>query len=387
MAKKRLIINQGGTSSSKTFSILQLLVLISLYATSKLLISVVSESLPHLKRGCIRDAESIMGSAWDDKRYNRTDHIYHFDNADIEFFGADDAAKLRGGRRDILYCNEANNIGKPAFDELDVRTRICTFIDYNPVSEFWAHDKMRNAGIVDFSKDQSTDGIAFIHSTYQDAKHVLPNEIVQSIESRKLTDPNWWRVYGLGEVGNIEGLVHPLFSVIDELPEGGMRFYGLDFGFSNDPTSLVHNVIKGDDLSSDQVIYEAGLTNDQIAKRMEQAGVRKGYDEIFADAAEPKSIAEIKRHGFNIKPAPKGSDSVIAGIQKVNQYRQHWTKRSVDCIKEQRNYRYIEDKDGRITNKPIDDYNHGMDGRRYAVIGKTSAHGPMLVTSSGVVQA
>ena len=361
--KKTLLINQGGTSSSKTYSILQLLIIIAVYAKVPTMISVVSESLPHLKRGAMRDYQVIMGEDFRADAWAATDKIYTFGRGKIEFFGADDASKLRGGRRDILFINEANNISRDAFDELDVRTRACTIIDYNPVSEFWAHDLMASP------ENLWKNRIHFNKSTYLDAKHVLPPETVAKIESRR-GDPNWWHVYGLGEVGNIEGLVHPSFSVVDEMPSGGIEFYGLDYGYSQDPTALVRNVILGQDLYSDQLIYESGLMNDQIAKRFEQVGVRKNYDEIFADAAEPKSAAEIRRYGYNIRGAPKGEDSVRTGIQLVNQYKQHWTKRSVDCIKEQRNYRYIETADGKITEKPMDDFNHGMDARRYALAGK-----------------
>jgi len=317
--------------------------------------------MPHLKRGCIRDFLSILGPTFDEARYNRTDHIYHFDKADIEFFPADDSTKLRGGRRDILFINEANNVSLDAYNELDIRTRACTFIDYNPVSEFWAHERIDKPGV------------AYIHSTYMDARHVLPPEVVEKIERRKGLDPNWWRVYGLGEVGNVEGLVHPVFTMCDDMPAQGDTFYGLDFGYTNDPTALVKCVIVGDSLFCDQLIYETGLTNDAIARRLESLGVRRNFDEVYADCAEPKSIAEIKARGYNVKPAMKGADSLLAGIQRVNQYRQHWTKRSVDAIKEQRNYRYVETSDGKITNKPIDDYNHAMDARRYALFTRLTA--------------
>jgi phage terminase large subunit len=337
---------------------MQLLILVCTYAKNKILVSVVSESTPHLRRGCIRDFMSIMGSSFDDSRYNKTEHIYRFAKAEMEFFPADNSSKMRGGRRDILFINECNNVSKTAFDELDVRTKRITFLDYNPVADFWGTELI------------GTPNSEYIHSTYLDAKHVLPKATIDSIESRKDRDPNWWRVYGLGEVGKIEGLVHPTFTTCKEMPEGGERFYGLDFGFSSDPTALVLCVLKDDTLYCDQLIYESGLTNDSIARRMESVGVKKHYDEIFADSAEPKSIREIGLHGFNIRPAPKGSDSVNAGIQKINQYKQVWTERSIDAIKEQRNYRYIETSDGKITEKPMDDFNHAMDARRYAVFTK-----------------
>ena len=354
---KSVSINQGGTSSSKTYSIMQLLTLIGTWRN--VLISVVSESVPHLKRGVIRDFQNILGDRYDDRRYNRTDRIYYLDKGIIEFFPADDSSKMRGGRRDVLFCNECNNISKNAATELMVRTKMFTFLDFNPVAEFWAHE-MR------YDKD-----VEFIKSTYLDAKSVLPQSIVDNIEKRR-NDKNWWRVYGLGEIGNIEGLVHPEFNAIDSMPDGAIEFYGLDFGYTNDPTSLVRCVIIDDCLYCDQVIYRTGLNNDQIAKQMISNGVRKDYDEVFADGSEPKSINEIRRYGINIKAAPKGRDSVLSGIQRVNQYKQFWTKRSVDAIKEQRNYKYIETDDGKITNKPIDDFNHAMDARRYGVFGKMS---------------
>jgi phage terminase large subunit len=309
-----------------------------------------------------------MGDDYETSKWNATDHIYNFGAAQMEFFSADDDKKLRGGRRDVLFINEANNISKRAFDELQVRTRRFTFLDHNPVSEYWAHEM------------KSRSDVEWIHSTYQDAKNVLPAEIITNIESRKGKDPNWWNVYGLGLLGNIEGLVHPSFDQVDILPDGGIDFYGLDFGFSNDPTVLIHCKTIKDHLYSDELIYEKGLNNEQICHRLEQSGVRKGYDEIFADSAEPKSISEIALHGYNIQPAPKGKDSVVAGIQRVNQYHQHWTKRSVSSIKEQRNYRYIQTMDSKITNKPIDDWNHAMDARRYALMGKIILGGNQLFT-------
>ena len=358
----KLIVNQGGTSSTKTYSAIQFFVLRHLYGRFTGLTSFVSESFPHLRRGIMRDFINIMGIYYDPKRFSKTESIYSFDDGEIEFFSADDASKLRGGRRKRLFLNEANNVSGDAFDELDVRTLDFTMIDFNPVSEFWYHEK-------NLSNDPKT---KFIHSTYLDGRPVLPKSTIEKIEARRYRDPNWWNVYGLGKLGNIEGLVYPAFSTCDELPAGGVRFFGMDFGFTNDPTTLIHCVIIGDSLYCDQLIFETGLTNDQIAGRLESLGVRKNYDEIFADAAEPKSIEEIRRRGFNIRPAPKTQDSVSAGIQKVNQYKQSWTKRSIDCIKEQRNHRYIQGSDGKLSNKPMDDFNHGLDGRRYAIFGKTT---------------
>jgi phage terminase large subunit len=371
----KIIVNQGGTSSSKTYSILQLLIVLAaspIYTAGT--ISVVSESIPHLKRGAIRDFQKILGDKFDDAEFNRTDHIYKFNKSQIEFFSADDSARLRGGRRNILFLNECNNITMDAFDELDVRTVGSTFLDYNPVSEFWIHELLQKNGISDFTKDcfpQDSKQICFIHSTYMQARQVLPKATIDKIESRRERNPNWWNVYGLGLVGNVEGLVHPIFTTCEEMPAigSGPEFYGLDFGFT-DETALIKCMVVGDQLYCDQLIYETGLTNPQIARRMESFGIRKNHDEIFADSAEPKSIKEIASYGFNIKGVEKGPDSVRAGILKVNEYRQVWTKRSVDSIKEQRNYRYIQKDDGTFSDKPMDDFDHSMSARRYAVISK-----------------
>ena len=356
-AGKRRALNEGGTASTKTWSILYLLSLIA--QKRQVLISIVSESLPHLKRGAIRDFFNIIGESQENNpRYNKTEQTYISGKGRIEFFGADEAAKVRGPRRHILFLNEANNIPWETARGLDIRTEQFTVCDWNPVSEFWAHE---------YWVGQPEN--AYIHSTYLDAVDVLPPEVVANIESNRDKDPNWWNVYGLGRLGKIEGLVYPFFSQVDVLPQGD-TFYGLDFGYSNDPTTLVACVIRGDILYCSELIYEKGLTNDAIAHRMDELGVRRNYDEIYADSAEPKSIEEIYQYGFNIKGAPKGPGSVEYGHQKVRQYKQFWTSDSVNCIKEQRNFRYVADKNGKLTDKTAHLFSHGMDARRYGVMGK-----------------
>ncbi len=359
----RRALNEGGTSSSKTMSILQLLDQIARHSKRDMIITVSSESMPHLKRGCIRDFFRIIGeSAQLNPNYSQTEHIYDYTSngvrRQIEFVAIDEPSKARGGRRQIYFLNEANNNPYEAFKEMDIRTELFTFLDWNPTSEFWAHE---------YLKGQPEN--AYIHSTYKDAEWVLPESIIKNIESNRDKDPNWWNVYGLGRIGRIEGLVYPYFEQVDELPKGDV-FYGLDFGYTNDPTALVRCVIQDKDLYCQELIYQSGLTNDAIAYRMAELGVRKGYDEIFADAAEPKSIEEIHRHGFNIKSCPKGADSVEYGLQRVRQHRIHWTKDSLNGIKEIRNYRYIADKNGALTSKTTHQYSHMMDAMRYGVVGK-----------------
>ncbi len=365
---QRRSLNEGGTASSKTWSIMQVLILIAQNTKSPLLISCVSESLPHLKRGLIRDFFRILGEQQDNNpRYNKTEHTYTFGNGVIEFFGADEADKVRGPRRDILFINEANNVPWDAARGLDVRTSLFTFADWNPVSEFWVHQYEDSTGrqIPGWLHDK---GSAYIHSTYQDAAAVIPQSVVDNIESNRGKDPNWWNIYGLGLLGRIEGLVYPFFKQIDVLPEQGELVYGLDFGFSGDPAVLVRNRMFRDEVYSEELIFERELTNQDIASRMRELGIQRA-DMIWADSAEPKSIEEIFRLGFNIFGVSKGPGSVEYGHQKVRQCRQYWTKESTNCIKEQRNFRYSPDKNGKLTERTTHMFSHGMDARRYAVAG------------------
>ncbi|GAF89110.1 unnamed protein product, partial [marine sediment metagenome] len=237
LSGKRRALNEGGTSSSKTYSILQLLILIAQYAKDNFLISVVSESLPHLKRGCIRDFINIMGDEFDSDKYNKTEHIYTFGKGVIEFFGADEVGKIKGPRRDIVFINEGNNVPWETARGLDIRTRLFTFVDWNPVCEFWAHQYESGGRIISGWLHEPNS--AYIHSTYLDCylvdgSCVLPQEVIDNIESNRETDPNWWNIYGLGKLGKIEGRVYPYFEQVEILPEGE-EFYGLDFGYSNDP--------------------------------------------------------------------------------------------------------------------------------------------------------
>lgn len=368
---KRRALNEGGTTSSKTYSIIAILCCIAYSSCRPLIISIVSESLPHLKRGCIRDFLNIMGDSFDESKYNKTEHTYLLNKSTLEFFPADKPSKMRGGRRDILFINEANNIHYDSYRELDIRTSAFTFLDWNPTSEFWIHE---NKMIADLRN-------AYTHSTYLDVKAILPlfdaynrmklEDKIRDIEDNREKDVNWFNVYGLGRVGKIQGLIHSNFSTIpdSEYPDSskGIHGYGLDFGYSNDPSALIENIVIDDTVFSRQVFYRKGMTNRDIIAAFEKHGIRKRFDEIYADSNEPKSIQEIYDSDYNIKAVAKGADSVEAGIQKINQYKQVWTEESLDAIKEQRNYRYIEDKDGKITNKPVGNFNHAMDGRRYYI--------------------
>ncbi len=380
--RRHRALNEGSSSSTKTFSILQLLDQIATYARKPIIISVVSESLPHLKKATIRDFFNIRNEpdAKGNPNWNMTDHVYTYplSGAKIEFFGADEAGKVHGPRRQILFLNEANNIPWKAVQALDLRTDLFVFADWNPVSEFWAYEyESGGVRVQGWIHDSNWTGDpnrpyrnAYIHSTYHDGIGVVPGAAVEKLEEFRDKDPNAWRIYGLGLMGMTEGLVYSAeFFQCREIPDGGYEFFGLDWGYSVDPTVLLRLVIKGDALYAEELLYEKGLSNADIAHLMVELGIKKHHDIIYADNEDPKSIDEICSHGFNMKGAPKGPGSVEYGHQKVRQFTHYWTQDSLNCIKEQRNFRYLEDKEGRLTTKTGRLYKHGMDARRYGVVG------------------
>ena len=355
---KRRVFFEGGTNSSKTYSAMQFLKLILSTSKEPYLATVTSESLPHLKRGAIRDFIEIMGDEIIESQWNRTDMIYRWGNGSrIEFVSGDHAEKFAGARRHILFCNEMNNIHRDVYREADLRTFRLTIGDWNPYHEFWFHDEK----MMDQTENVFVSGL-----TYKDTPEIVSQAVIQVIESYKDKDPNYYRVHGLGLLGKLEGLVYPHFEQVDSLPEGFV-FYGLDFGFVSDPTALTKNVIIGDKLYSQELMYTSGLTNDEIGREMMLKGVKR--EPVYADPNEPKSIEELRRMGFNMQESVKGKGSVAYGIQRVNQYYQYWTKDSLNGIKEQRNFRYIEDREhpGRFTERTTHQWSHLNDSRRYSV--------------------
>jgi phage terminase large subunit len=350
----------GGTSASKTISILLWLIDYAQSAKGKL-ISVVSESFPHLKRGAIRDFLNIMQAHkyYKDSLWNKTDYTYNFESGSkIEFFSADQPGKVRGPRRDILFINEANNIPYETYTQLEVRTKDMIWLDWNPVSEFWFYSNDISGEVP--VKDR--DDCDFLILTYKDNEALDPN-IVKAIEARR-GNKNWWKVYGLGELGDAEGRIYKDWLTIDEIPhEARLERYGLDFGYSNDPTAIVGVHYYNGGYILDQVAYQKGLSNKQIADILKNLPLAT----VFADSAEPKSIDEISSYGISIMPSQKGQGSVNQGIQYVQDQRISVTKRSLDLLKEYRNYLWLTDKDGKIINDPSPIYNHLMDAVRYAI--------------------
>ncbi len=360
---KRRIFLEGGTWSSKTYSAMQFLVFLleNWSEDEPLLATVSSESMPHLKRGCIRDFLDIMGDSLIESQWNRSDFCYTFpkNGCKLEYVSDDHPEKWAGGRRHILFWNELNNIHRLSYMEGDIRTRLFTIGDWNPYGEFWFHD----------DKLAEEAGNVYIHGlTYHDTPEVVSKKTIETIESYKDKDPNYYRVHALGLLGNLEGLVYPLFEQVDSLPEGDY-FYGLDYGFASDPTVFTKHVIIGDKLYSQEMFWNTdALTNDQISREIDLCHVSRSSP-IYPDPDEPKSAEELRKFGWTVIDAVKGKGSVAYGIKKVNEYYQHWTEGSLNCIKEQRNHRYLEDKQhpGRFTDRTTHQWSHGLDSRRYPV--------------------
>ncbi len=352
---KRIRAIQGGTSASKTVSILIYLIALAQSDTSPTLTSIVSESLPHLKRGAMRDFLMIMKEHgyYVDARWNRSDFTYTFETgSQIEFFSADQPDKLRGARRDRLFINEANNIAFDAFEQLEVRTKDFIFIDWNPTNEYWFYTEV---------KDKRGD-VDHIILTYKDNEALAP-EIVASIEQRK-GRKSWWDVYGLGQLGEVEGKIFRGWQIIDQIPhEARLERYGLDFGYSNDPSAIVAIYYYNGGYIWDEVLFGKGLSNKQIADVI--ANQPRGM--VIADSAEPKSIDELRMYGVNIQPTTKGPGSVLQRIQMTQDQRISVTKQSINIIKEYRNYLWETDKDGRILNEPEHTWSHSMDAGTYAM--------------------
>jgi phage terminase large subunit len=307
----------------------------------------------------MRDFKNIMTAHhyWRDALWNSTDSIYTFETgSQIEFFSADQADKLRGARRDRAFLNEANNVSLDVFDQVEVRTKEFIFLDWNPSSEYWFYTDILN----------KREDVEFITLTYKD-NEALSQEIVASIEARK-NRAGWWQVYGLGRLGEVEGKIYKDWQIIDTIPhEARLERFGLDFGYSNDPTAIVALYYYNGGYILDEICFQKGLSNKQIADIIQN----QKQAIVIADSAEPKSIDEIASYGVTILPAQKGADSVLYGIQAVQAQKISVTKRSANVIKEYRNYLWDTDKDGKIIQKPEHTWSHSMDAIRYSIASLT----------------
>jgi len=352
--KKRIRAVAGGTSASKTISIL---VWCIDYAQSSKneLISVVSESYPHLEMGAMLDFENIMKDRgyWEEKRWHGTKHTYTFaTGSKIQFFSADTYGKAHGPRRDILFLNECNNLSYNIVDQLIIRTRKIVWMDWNPTIEFYFYTEM-----LPKRKD-----IDFITLTYLDNEG-LDQITIDEIETHR-DNKQWWTVYGEGKLGVIDTRIYDGWDIIDEVPhEARLERHWCDFGYSNDPCAMGDLYYYNGGYILDEQVYQKGLSNKNIADVL----LNLETAPTIADSAEPKSIDDIAGYGLMVLPSVKGPDSVRNGIAGVQEQKISVTKRSVNIIKEYRNYLWETDREGTIINKPMKRNDHHMDGIRYAI--------------------
>ena len=361
-----IIVNQGGTSSGKTYAILQ--VLFSLAINAECTTTVVGQDIPNLKVGALRDALDIINA---DEAilqqlvfYNRSERVLSFRNGSIiEFNSYDNEQDAKSGKRDYLFVNEANGIPYNVFEQLSLRTRQKVFIDYNPDTSFWVHDKiipLENTELI-----------------ISDHRHnpFLTDKTRAKIEALKDKDEDLWKVYARGRTGRVEGLVLKKWYVTTEsFIDKELIGYGIDFGFTNDPTAMIEVRMQDGELWIKEVIYDTGLTNQDISNRMDIADISRGTL-IVADSAEPKSIEELRRLRWTVDGVKKGKDSIMFGINLLKGYTINVDAGSKNLIKELEQYRWKVDKNGDSLNVPIDNYNHAIDALRYIIMHKFSKKG------------
>jgi len=358
--KSRIRIVKGGTSASKTISILALLINYAIRNKGKE-ISVVSESIPHLRRGCIKDFLSILKglNRYSDSQFNKSTLKYIFSNGSyIEFFSTDQPDKLRGARRTDLYINECNNVPFDAYTQLAVRTSGTIWLDYNPSNLFWVDKELVGK--------QDTD---YITLTYKD-NNALPESIVKEIEKAKEKAKtstywaNWWKVYGLGETGSLEGVCIPDWKEIDRLPEDArILAHGVDFGW-NDPTVIISLYKWNESYIADEIFYKSNTTLRDLSLFISNNNIKEN---LIADSAEPKSIEILRRDGHHIYPCTKGRDSVNFGINLINQNEIYVTARSRNLKRELQGYVWAKDKEGNTLNKPTGEHPDCIDSLRYVL--------------------
>lgn len=360
----RTFVNQGGTSSGKTYTIMQVFFFYAMTEPNAIL-TVAGQDLPNLKVGALRDAKTIInGSEWMQEFFHVNEsgsYITGHNNSVIEFKSYGNAQGAKNGKRDYLFVNEANGIPYDIFWQLQIRTRKRVYIDYNPSARFWAHDDVIN-----------TEGTKLIISDHR-GNPFLTAEEHERIEN--ISDPELWKVYARGLTGKITGLVLTRWDIVDGLPpraEWKMSAWGMDFGFTNDPTALEHVVFAHGELWVDEEFYETGMTNPDIAERAKAAGLGRG-DLIIADSAEPKSIRELHNMGLFITPSVKGADSIAVGLDILRRYMIHFTRRSQGIISNAKSYQWKRDRDGKQTNNPQDGNDHGIDAIRYVALVKLNA--------------
>ncbi len=356
--KTRIQVHQGGTRSGKTYSILLSLVEFCYRnPNGGAVLTICRKTFPALRASVMRDFFEILKreGIYTEVNHNKSDATYILEGNLIEFISIDQPQKIRGRKRDVLFINEANELNLEDFRQLLIRTTGKVLLDYNPSDEFhWIYDHV-------IPREDAT----FFQSTFRDNPFLEPS-LVAEIERLQVADPNYWRIYGLGERGQSRSTILTHWSQTETIdPRFKLVAYGLDFGYTNDPTACVAVYSDGEAFLLDEVLYQNGLSNRQIFQLLES---EVGKNTVIADSAEPKSIDELHGYGMNVHPARKGPDSVRAGIQFFHSKPLAVTSRSLNLIKELRNYKWKEDKNGKNLNEPVDAFNHAIDAARYAAM-------------------
>jgi len=357
-ANKRITQHIGGTRSGKTYGIIQYLIVKALQEPQN--ITIVRRTVPSLKRSVIKDFKEIMLDLgiWSNDSYNISDRVYSFSNGSlISFVNTDDAEKLRGVKSDILFIDEASEQHEEAYFQLSIRTKGEIILAFNPT-------------VSPYHFLRGMDDIEVFNTTYKDNPY-LPEQMVKEIESLETKNPKYWKIYGLGEYAVNEKAVFNNFQILEEMPVHELIGFGLDFGFSNDPTALVAVHRHHDMLYCRELMYDTGLTTTDIINRLKSLNIGK-TDEIWADSAEPRLIEEIYRSGFNIKPVKKGPDSINFGISVLQNFAIVVDSKSTHLIDELYSYEYRTDKNGIVLNKPQDFNNHLIDALRYLAMSRLS---------------
>ena len=357
-AKKRITHHVGGTRSGKTYAILQYLIVKALQEEQN--ITVVRRTVPSLKRSVIKDFKEIMLELgiWSNDSYNISDRVYTFSNGSLlSFVNTDDAEKLRGVKSDILFIDEASEQHEESYFQLSIRTSGEIILAYNPtVSPYHFLRQM--------------DDVEVFKTTYKDNPY-LPVQMVSEIEALEKKNPKYWQIYGLGEYTVNDKAVFQNFQILEDFPIYDLVGFGIDFGFSQDPTAMVAVHKHHDMIYVRELMYDTGLTTKDIIRKLDELNIGKS-DEIWADSAEPRLIEEIYRSGYNIKPVKKGPDSIRFGLGVLQNFGIVVDKKSTHLIDELYGYEYITDKYGIVTDRPQDFNNHLIDALRYLAMSRLS---------------
>ena len=371
---KKIVINRWGTRSGKTYNILLLFALWLM--TGKIdnswkiftswILHIVRKYSVSLRVSVQRDFEEILHNLWlwNLLKINKTDKTYCFWNRIVEFIWADDEQKLRWVKRDILYCNEANELSyKKEFFQLLIRTKYRVFIDFNPDDvDHWINKEL------ELKRKNIEKDVEVIVSTYKDNPFLSEAE-VREIEILRKTDPLYWKIYWEWEYGKLQGLIFENINIIEKIPEEAEFIcYWMDFWFTNDPTVIVWIYKYNSELIFDEILYQTQMTNQDLVNFLKSQNIWKNSENIRADSSEPKSIEEIYRAWFNIKPVEKWPDSIMFWINKMKEFKINVTSSSINTIKEFRKYTWLTDKEWKSLNKPIDWFNHSLDAIRYWIM-------------------